>query len=150
MSLQNILLNTNPNQQGLYDAQLHSCQIYKTPVLPTDAVPLDYSLATPPLPPFDAVYVVGLQGIDPTTNYKYRVTQQGGYIYPQSEWNCMVVGFQNENKDNVANVFPSRTNENDINDGTWYVGSSRSLSNNLPGYDYIWCLMSRKIYELRV
>jgi len=151
MSVQTILLNKDSNQRGIYDAQLHSCQVYKTPVDPTDAVPLSYTVGpSPPLQPFEAVVVVGIQGDIPDINYSTFVTRASdGYVYTQKDWNCTVVGFQNEGEYNVENVFPSTKNSSGVNDGYWHVAVSRSLPDPpLPGTDYIWCLMTRKIYQL--
>lgn len=49
MSIQNILLGSDTSNQGTFDAQLHSLQIYKTPTLSTDTVNLAYlNTAIPP------------------------------------------------------------------------------------------------------
>ena len=43
MSIQNILLGSDTSNQGTFDAQLHSLQVYKTPILPTDVLTLQHS-----------------------------------------------------------------------------------------------------------
>jgi hypothetical protein len=43
MSIQNILTGSDLSNQGTFDAQLHSLQVYKTPTLPTDVITLQHS-----------------------------------------------------------------------------------------------------------
>jgi len=65
MSLQNALLGESTNEQGLYDAQVHSLQIYKEPTLPTDVVNLA-SFDTIQLPPF--IEYVNINNLVPDYN----------------------------------------------------------------------------------
>ena len=43
MSLSEILIGSDTSKQGIYDAQLQSLQVYKTPTLPTDVITLQHS-----------------------------------------------------------------------------------------------------------
>jgi hypothetical protein len=43
MSISDIILDKNLSNQGIFDAQLYSLQVYKTPTLPTDVITLQHS-----------------------------------------------------------------------------------------------------------
>jgi len=137
MSLQNILLNTDTNQQGLYDAQLHSCQVYKTPVLPTDvlrkqdlatALPFIKQLFMPNLTPTLPPATVTTESV-----YTLEDVYGTGDTYSANDYICVGIGFSNNRDEDVRGFSPM------TNNGLCAVSYHRSseLLNTL-GTDNIW------------
>ena len=119
--------------------QLHSLQVYKTPVLPTDAVNLLYSGQGGPIKPFYCATVVSDQsGPDDFPGYPiygaYGGPYQDGFLV--AEWDCAMVGFYNSDTKNTYIAWP-----NVGPGGYWYVYYRRTGSDT-P--DKLNMLMVRK------
>jgi hypothetical protein len=68
MSVSDILLDKNLSNQGIFDAQLHSLQVYKTPTLPTDVITLQHSASA------------GFNVFEYSTAGFFSITQPGCYV----------------------------------------------------------------------
>jgi len=106
MSIQNILLSSDPNEFGLYDAELHSCQIYKTPALPTDVI-REQDIA--PLPAVKFINAIEMNNLTPTLPF-LTVTTTSVYTltgnFPVADYVCVGVGFSNDRNENVRGFSP--------------------------------------------
>ena len=115
--------------------QLHSLRVYKTPVLPTDAVNLLYSGQGGPIKPFYCTTAVDLQS-GPDDFPGYKVTAFPEYTeFPVADWECAMVGFQNQDVKNTYVAWPN------VSGGNWYVYYRRTGSG---GLDKLNMLMVRK------
>ena len=115
--------------------QLHSLQVYKTPVLPTDAVNLLYSGQGGPIKPFYCTTAVDLQsGPDDFPGYFIsNVDYPAGF--PFADWECAMLGFQNSDVKNTYIAWPN------VSGGKWYIYYRRTGSGS-P--DKLNMLMVRK------
>jgi hypothetical protein len=115
--------------------QLHSLRVYKTPVLPTDAVNLLYSGQGGPIKPFYCATTVYLQSS--ADDYPGYLITSGDYPagFPVADWECAMVGFQNSDVKNTYIAWPN------VSGGKWYVYYRRT-GNATP--DKLNMLMVRK------
>lgn len=104
MSVTDILLGKNPNQLGIYDAQLHSLQILDDPVENDDAVNLAYFNIHDIVPFIEFAGVVNIP--PPSTGIAgnvYILESQivhdppipGEPYFRTDYWNCAMAGFRN-------------------------------------------------------
>jgi len=160
MSVSDILLGKDPNQLGIYDAQLHSLQVLNAPVDNDDVVNLAYFNIHDIVPFIELPTVLGAVPVNQNAGneYIFQTTAvhnppfPGDPYYRTDIWECGMAGFLNT----FSGTFdgqPANTQAcnpvpvaSPLGDGTsvWAIHYKRTYDGGTKGTDSVKAMMVLK------